>query len=196
MKHLKILVSSIACAVAIGLISVTGVASATALYSGATKVSQGTLLEATGTNMVYKAGFATIECGHSEVSGKTSTTGGSAQTVELPIGSWNMTECNATWTTLKKGNWIFHWTSGTSGTVTSAGWEWTIAYGGTSCTYGTPNATSLGTLGGTTKAGEAARLLVSASLTRVAGGFLCANPATLTATYTFNNPVPLHVTAS
>ncbi len=192
MKGLKILTSCVAGSLALSLVAVTGMASATALYGGSEALSAGSKVESTGSGIVFKAGYATIQCSHSELEGATSNAGGSSQTVDLPINSWIVTGCNAAWKTLKGGKWIFHWTSGSDGTVASEGWEWTISYSGTSCTYGTPTATNLGTLSG----GGPATLFVSAALTRVAGGFLCANPASLTATYRITNPVPLHITAS
>jgi len=169
-----------------------GSAPAAALYSGSKMLEPGSNVEAVGSKIVFKAGFATLECGRSEVIGTTENTGSSTQAVTLSISSMALTECSGTSNVLKKGAWIFHWAGESNGTVTSEGWEWTIAFSGTSCTYGTPTATDFGPL----KGGSPARLNMSAALTRVAGGFLCANPATMTASYTFEEPNPLHVTAS
>lgn len=191
MKFIKMM--SLAALAATALMAFAASASATVLYSGASKVNSGTKIESTGTNAVLKAGFATITCGHSEVDGKTETTGSSSTTVEGKINKLTFTECNATVNVIKNGSLIIHHNAGTDdGTVTSVGAEVTVATAGTSCTYGTPTATTIGTLNG----GGPATLSASASLTRVAGGFLCANPASWTASYSVSTPNPLHVTAS
>jgi hypothetical protein len=190
MKYIKML--GLLAVAAAAFMAFAGTASATVLKSGGTTLGSGTKIESTGTNAVLKAGFATIECAHSEVDGKTSNTGGASETVEGAISTLSFKECNATVNVLKKGSLIVHHTSGSNGTVTSQGAEVTVAIGSTSCTYGTPTATSIGTLSG----GGPAVLNASANLERVAGGFLCANPATWTAKYTVTTPNPLEVAAS
>jgi hypothetical protein len=183
-------------AAAIAVVALTaalaGTASATVLYSGGLKLGTGTKVESTGTNSVFKAGFVTLECSHSEFDLKTSNQGSATETVEGNINTLVYSSCNATTNVLKKGILIFHYTSGSNATVTSHGTEVTYAWGSTSCTYGTPTATSIGTLTG----GSPAVLNASMSMPRIAGGFLCANPASWTATYTFTTPNPLEVKES
>ncbi len=194
MKYIKMLGLAAVAAAALMAFVGASTASAAALYSGASKVGTGTKVESTGTNAVLKAGFATITCGHSEVDGKVENAGGVGVPVSGAINRLTFTECNATVNVLKKGELIVHHAGGLNGTVTSVGAEVTVATAGTSCTYGTPTATDIGTLSGTTS-GDAV-INANAALTRVAGGFLCANPATWTANYTVSTPTPLHVTAS
>jgi hypothetical protein len=190
MKYIKIL--GLLAVAAASLMALAGTASATVLESSEGNLPKGTKIDSTGTNAVLKAGFATIECDHSEVDGKTSNAGGAGESVEGAISNLSFTECNATVKVLAKGSLTVHHTSGSNGTVTSEGAEVTVAIGGTSCVYGTPTAKDIGTLSG----GNPAVLNASASLTRISGGFLCANPATWTATYTVTSPNPLLVTAS
>jgi hypothetical protein len=190
MKYVKML--SLLAVAAAALMAFAGTASATIIESGGGALPSGTQIESTGTSAVLKAGFATIECSHSEVDGKTSTAGGANATVEGSINNLTFTGCNATVHVLKKGKLIVHWTSGKNGTVTSEGAEVTVSTAGTSCTYGTPTASSIGTLTG----GSPAVLTAAASLKKVAGGFLCADPASWTAKYTVTTPNPLYVTAS
>jgi hypothetical protein len=193
MKHIKMLGLAVVAAAALMALVGASTASAAALYSGATKQGVGTKIESTGTNAVLKAGFATITCGHSEVDGKVENAGGVGVPVSGAINRLTFTECNATVNVLKRGELIVHHIAGSDdGTVTSKGAEVTVSTAGTSCTYGTPNATHIGVLTG----GSPATLHASASLTRIAGGFLCANPATWTATYTVSTPNPAHITAS
>jgi hypothetical protein len=195
MKYVKMLgLAAIAAAALTALVGV-GTASATALYSGATMQPAGTQIESnlkTGTKAVLKAGFATIECEASEVDGKTSNTGAAGEEVSGSINGLSFTKCNATVTVLKKGSLFVAFTSGSDGTVSSEGAEVTVSIAGTSCTYGTPTKKTLGTLTG----GSPANLKAEASLSRVAGGFLCANPAAWTAEYTVSTPNPLTVANS
>ncbi|MDQ3724723.1 MAG: hypothetical protein M3335_02340 [Actinomycetota bacterium] len=191
MKYIKMM--GLLAVAAAALMAFVGTASATVLESSGGNLPSGTKVESTGTNAVLEAGFATIECAHSEVDGKTSNAGGASETVEGSITTLSFKECNATVKVLKNGKLIVHHSSGSNGTVTSEGAEVTVAIGSTSCVYGTTaGATSIGTLSG----GSPAKLNASASLTRISGGFLCANPAKWTATYTVTTPNPLYVTAS
>ena len=190
MKYIKIL--GLMAVAAAALMAFAGTAAATVLEGKEGNLPKGTKIDSTGTNAVLKAGFATIECAHSEVDGTTSNAGGAGETVEGNISNLTFKECNATVNVIKKGKLIVHYSSGSNGTVTSEGAEVTVETGGISCTYGTPTATSIGTLSG----GSPAKLNASAALTRVAGSFLCANPASWTATYTVTSPNPLYVTAS
>jgi hypothetical protein len=190
MKYIKMLGLLVMAAAA--LMALAGTASATVLEGSGGNLPKGTKIEMTGTNVILKAGFATIECSHSEIDGTTSNAGGAGETVSMTVSNWTIIECNAGVTTIRKGTTVKHHSSGSNGTWTSTEWEWTVAKNGVSCTYGTPTATSLGTLSG----GSPAVLNASASLTRVSGGFLCANPASWTAKYTVTSPNPLYVTAS
>jgi hypothetical protein len=192
MKHLKMLGIVAIAAAALTALMGAGTASATVLYSGGTKLGAGTKIEATGSNIVLKAGFATIECAHAEGDGKTSNQGGASETVEGNISNLSFTECNATVKVLKKGKLVIHHTSGSNGTVTSEGAEVTVAVFGTSCTYGTPEALNVGTLIG----GSPATMSGSASVKRIAGGFLCANPASVSASGVVTTPSPLEVKES
>lgn len=195
MKYIKML--SLAAVAAAALMAFAGSASATELYSGATTLGSGTKIESTGTSAVLKAGFSTITCNHSEVDGKTSNTGGAGVSVEGSITTLAFSECDAVVKVLKPGKLTVHHIAGTDdGTVTSQGAEVTVEKSGIHCIYGTPTATDIGKLDGKTGAKEDAVLSATASLQRVSGSFLCANPATWTATYTVTTPTPLHVTAS
>ncbi|MDQ3724622.1 MAG: hypothetical protein M3335_01825 [Actinomycetota bacterium] len=118
--------------------------------------------------------------------GKTSNQGGASTTIEGSINGLSFTSCNGTVHVLKKGKMIIHYTSGSNGTVTSEGWEVTVAIGSTSCTYDTPSATYWGTISG----GSPAILKGEALMAKVAGGFLCAAPAPTTRNETITTPNP------
>jgi hypothetical protein len=167
-------------------------ASAAGLYSGATKLGVGTKIETTGTNAVLKAGFATIECGHYEMDGKIENAGGVGVPVEGNFSNVSFTECNATVHVLKKGGFVKHHIAGTKdATLTWVSPEITVSSAGVSCTFG-GGSHHLGTV----RAGSPAATLINAVLSKVAGGFLCANPASFTGTDTVTTPNPLHTTAS
>jgi hypothetical protein len=190
MKYIKIL--SLMAVAAAALMAFAGTAAATVLEGSGGNLAKGTKIDSTGTSAVLKAGFATITCNHSEVDGTTSNAGGAGETVEGNISNLSFTECDGVVKVLSKGKLVVHYTSGSNGTVTSEGAEVTVEKNGVHCVYGTPTATSIGTLSG----GNPAKLNASASLTKTSGGFLCANPASWTASYTVTSPNPLYVTAS
>ena len=192
MKYLKMLGLAVLMGAALATLFGTGTASATVLYSNGSALPKGTLIEVTGTNGVFKAGFMTIECSHSELDLKTSTQGSATQPVEGSVNTLKFSGCNATVTVIKTGKLVFHYTSGSNGTITSEGTEITINNHSFSCTYGTPVATDLGAVAG----GTPARWNANASLTKISGGFLCATPASWTASYTFTTPSPLEVKES
>ncbi len=189
MKYIKMI--GLAVVAAATLMSFAVAASATVLEDSSGNLPKGSKIDFTGANIVMKAGFETLECSHSAMSGTTSNAGGAGETVETNLSTLAFSNCKPTIHVFQKGRLIFHYTSGSNGTVTHESGEWTIATSMTSCTYGTPTATDIGTLSG----GGPAVLNVSASLTKISGGFLCSNPATWTAKYTTTSPNPMYVTA-
>ncbi len=140
---------------------------------------------ATGT-ATLKAGFATITCKKSTVQGKTATT----TTPEGNIEVLTFTECGeAKVVVLKKGKLQIHHTGGHVGNLTVSGVEVTVEVGGVSCTYGGTISTGLTVTGGA----PASMVANEASIPKVAGGFLCANPSKWTAHYKVTTPNPLYI---
>lgn len=194
MKNVKMLGIAIVGAMILTALVGAATASATALYSGATKQGAGTVIETTGTGAVLKAGFATIECGHFEMDGKIENAGGAGVSVSGNYNNVSFAECNATFHVLKKGGFSKHHIAGTkNATITWTFPEFTVSLLGTSCTYG-GGSIDVGLLTGSTTG--PAVTVTSASMPRAAGGFLCANPASFTASDTVTTPNPLHATAS
>jgi hypothetical protein len=74
-----------------------------------------------------------------------------------------------------------------TGVVKSSGTQITWARLGVSCVYGTATGTTLGTLTG----GNPAIINIKASLPKISGGFLCANPGSWEGQYTVTTPKPL-----
>ncbi len=190
MKYIKIL--GLMAVAAAAFMAMAGSASATIIESTSGQLGAKSIIESTGTNAVLKAGFATVECAHSEVDGEVTNAGGVGKAVEGKVNNLKFSSCNMTVTTLKSGTLAIHHTSGKNGTLTSTGAEVKVDNHSTSCVYGT-NGTDIGTVTG----GEPATLNASASLTKISGGFLCASTATWTASYTVTVPNNgLFVTAS
>ncbi|HET7506859.1 MAG TPA: hypothetical protein VFJ53_00740, partial [Solirubrobacterales bacterium] len=104
-------------------------------------------------------------------------------------GSWTDTKwsnCGSTTVdTLKNGTVSV----ASGGSVSGAGSEITFSALGTSCVYGTSTGTALGTL----KGGTPATMTVSASLPKISGGFLCANPGKMTGSAKVTTPSTLLV---
>jgi hypothetical protein len=191
LKTLALVVAMSACLAFAG----TGVASATNTVLCPTTLGDcsgeyftaGTVIHAelaTG-HVTVHAGFATFTCAKSTLEGKLAT----STTPSISITSLSFSECNGTVDVLKKGTLQIHHVGAHTGTVTSEGTEVTYSISSTSCTYGTPTARDFGILTG----GSPASLKLEASLTKVAGGFLCANPASWTGHYKITKPNSLYV---
>jgi hypothetical protein len=150
---------------------------------------KGSVIEASlkaGTKSVLKAGFANPECEEEAIKGEVTNAGGKGTNVSGAVTSLTFGKCNMTVAILKKGSFSIKSTSGGNGTVTLEGFEVTFSNGGASCTYG-------GSISASLSGGAMASISTNASVTRLAGGFLCANPATWTADFTVTAPEPLYV---
>jgi len=195
MKHTKILgLSAVAAMALMALVGAT-TASATALYSGTTKLGAGTTTKwSLAASLIKESGSTTLEtCTGSAIIWNTSNAGSATETVKGNISSFAWTGCTNETITLANGTLEIHWIPGTiNGTVTGTGSKVTVnGIFGVSCVYGTNN-TTLGTLVGSTTG--AATLAISTEVPLIEGGFLCPNPARWTANYTITSPTPLHVT--
>ena len=154
-----------------------------------TSYPNGTSLEAglkSGQSWLLKAGFANITCTASSLKGQV-TNSGSTGSVTGSVSTFTLSGCgSATVDVLKIGTFSVSSPSEGSGTLTLEGFEVTTSVSGTSCVYGGPASFKL------TK-GSPATLKSTASLTKISGGFLCANPSALTAEYEVTTPKPLFV---
>jgi hypothetical protein len=197
MKYMKML--GLAAVAAMALMAFAGTASATELYSGATTLKAGTVIDAslTGSAILETTGGTVLNtCTGGTVKGKTANNGGPAETVKGNIEELTWTGCTRETITTKPGALEIHHIAGTKdGTVIGSGSEVTInGLFGTSCVYGTGPGTHLGTLKGTT-AGDAT-LAIKATVPLTIPNWLCPSTAVWNANYTVTQPTPLHVTAS
>jgi hypothetical protein len=150
---------------------------------------KGSVLEASlksGTTWHLPAGFATVNCGETAIKGEVTNGGGEGTNVSGTINTLSFGSCNVTVNVLKKGTFSISSTSGGNGTLTLEGFEVTFSTAGTSCTYG-------GTASMSLSGGAMASLKTIGSLSKTAGGFLCASPANWSAEYTVTAPEPLYV---
>jgi hypothetical protein len=203
MKHLKML--GLAAIAALGLMAFVGAgtASATTLCTN-TKEEGGK----TVCNVAYGVGTeisSSLKTGTSAIlantSGETiatcnsSSTKGSIQTSNT--GTWvggAITEltwggCSQTTDNVSLGSLEIMQTTGDAGTVVGKGSQVTLSIFGVSCTYGTGEGTTLGTITG----GEAPELAINASLPKTAGGFFCPGSGRWTANYIVTTPHAVHV---
>jgi hypothetical protein len=197
MKHLKMFgLAAMAAMALLGLVAAS--ASATALYSGATKLGAGTEIKSslTGTaTLTTTEGTVLDTCAGGEVNGKTSNAGGAAETVKGKVEKTGVTwsSCTFTTDTLEGGELEIHWTSLLKGLLKGIRFKVTINTGiFGSCVFTLGTGTTLGELTGSTTTN--AVMDINAVATRESG--LCPSTAKWVGTYKVTSPSPLHVTAS
>jgi len=199
MNHLKGLAIAAAMAATLLVVAGTGSASATVLCKTksspcASPYSKGTLFKGIltpGTIAVFKAGFMTIECTEGNGSIETTSNGSATETVKGITKTLSFGGCNAEFKVLKTGTGEIHWTSKTNGTFTAEGIEVTGSALGVDCVYGGKISSGI-TLNG----GENPTISMNVKVPLISGGFLCANPGTMTASLTVTEPTPLYILAS
>jgi hypothetical protein len=190
MKYIKML--GLAAVVTAAFMAFAGSASAT--ITGPTAGTKPTTLHATGStaskdpSFLLEAGFAEITCTDSTVFGD--VTKNETLIAKGPVTALTFTGCgSATVDVLALGELeVTANSGGGSGTVKGYSQQVTTAVLGTSCVYGT---LSTGTTLGTITAGTPGKMPITATLPKISGGFLCANPAKWNGTYTVTSPSTL-----
>jgi hypothetical protein len=197
MKHLKLLGLPALLAASMALAAAS--ASATGLTgAGGAALGAGTTISLEAqTSLAMHPPFGTIECRNSNWSGKTSTSGGAAETVKVSMETVDFSECNSTMTTLANGILEFHTqgsTANNNATLTSSGFELTTEYFGTHCIFKTSN-TDIGVVTGSANTGGNAVLDISATIPRTGGrsGAFCGSTAQWTGNYKVTSPSTLNV---
>lgn len=196
MKHLKML--GLAAIAALGLMAFVGAgtASATTLFTDSAKtiaypvgtVIHSTLKPETSAKLTDTSGNVIATCTKSTTKGKIegSNTGASVGG-NIEVLTWE--GCSQTTDNVNLGSLSISWTSGTSGTVTGKGSNVTLSIFGASCTYGTGEGTTLGTITG----GSAPELVINATLSKTAGSFICPSTGRWDAEYIVTEPHALFV---
>lgn len=198
MRYLKGLAVAAAIA-AVFVVFGAGTASATVICKTKTSpcgspYTKGTVFNAVltpGTTAVFKAGFMTIECTEGNGSVEMTTSGSATETVQGNTKTLSFGGCNAEFKVLKTGTGEIHWTSKTNGSFTAEGMEVTGSALGVDCVYGGKISSGITLNGGTSPT-----ISINAKVPLISGGFLCANPGTMTASLTVTDPTPLYVLTS
>jgi hypothetical protein len=208
MNHMRKFV--VGCAVAVLAFAFAGVGTAAAEQSTFCKANETPCASgnhyASGTEFVLKSKGAIkwatnaeglkyeVSCTGAEFKGKTTTTGGSSETVEVSFTSQFLSGCNCSFSTLQLAKMKFNWTSGTmNASVTTNGLEYSFtcetALGQVTCAYG-------GEIkeGATLTGGNPAVLTYKeAPVPKTAGNFLCGTQAKLSVEFEVAAPKPLYV---
>jgi hypothetical protein len=184
MKHLKLI--GVAAIAAMALMAFASTASATVTSPSGTEYT-GEVKSTASSSLLLEAGFAEITCTESTVAGKITTN--DATIASGAITTLSYSNCgSATVDTLANGSLEIVSAGSGKGTVKGYNSQVTTSIFGTSCVYGTAaGGTTLGTVVG----GTPAKMTISASLPKISGGFLCANPAKWSGSYTVTTPSTL-----
>jgi hypothetical protein len=198
MKHLKMLGLSMLAGSALMAFG-GGSASATTLTctepaGTKTTCKVGTKMSASvqsESSLLLRAGFAEITCSGGTTEDEISSAGGAEKPVTGKIVQLSYTGCgSATVDVLSKGSGeIEVGATGNAGSLRAFGSEITFGVLGTSCVYGGGSGTKIGTVTG----GSPAKITISAKVPKISGGFLCANPAEWTGSYTVTSPTWLGI---
>lgn len=192
MKHLKMLGLAAVAAAALTAFVGAGTASATTLtgLKGAV-LGTGSSIHGVSEGIVkWTTEFKNIEC-RSTLGMTTSNETGAS--VSGRVETLTLEECNCEAKVLKGGTLSIAWTSGSNGTVSSSGLEFTATcstiFGNVHCIY-VSNGSDLGTLTG----GTTARLdITSGSIPRLPTSPLCGEIAYWDAIYKIDSPDTLNV---
>lgn len=184
MKQLKML--GLSALAVMALIAPAGQASASVTSPAGTEYT-GTLEASITHSFLLKAGFAEITCSLSVLKGKVENNIGTFAIGKISTLSFNF--CNATVHVLSNGSLEIFSTGAGKGDLRGYNTQITVATMGVSCVYGTTTQTPIGTITG----GTQAVMSIAASLPKISGGFLCANPASWTGAYKLTAPHELLV---
>jgi hypothetical protein len=180
MKHLKLLGLA---AMATALMALAGSASANPVLTSPAGTEYTGAMTATATgSLLMKTGAFQETCLASTIASNVTTNNTGIASGEITGLTFSF--CGSpTIHILQKGSLSIE----PNGTVKGSGTQVTWETVGVSCVYGTTTNTTLGTLTG----GNPAVINIKASLPRLSGGFLCANPGSLEGQWTVTSPKPL-----
>lgn len=204
MKYLKMLGLAVVAAMALSAFLGAGSASATVLCKtyvtpcpAAWDYPAGTEIDASlakGSSAVLSSTSGTVlnTCTDSTFKGKTTNTGGAAETVDGNVESMTFANCSSSIAVLALGKFEIHYVGPkTSGALTFIGSKATMLTFGVDCIYGTGSGTQVGVM--TSEEGmENAEADVEAILAREEGSLLCPNTISWKAKYVITTPKPLY----
>jgi hypothetical protein len=182
MKHLKML--GLFAMAAAALMAFAGSASAQTFTAPAGTEYTGAISSSLEGSALLKAGFAEITCTAGTVAGSITTNNNTEASGSITAVSFSSCKEGQTVDTLNNNGTLTILKA--SHAVSGTGTEVTTAVGGVSCVYGLgEKATSLGTAA---NSASGVTLSIKASLPKISGGFLCASPASWTASYIVTSP--------
>lgn len=197
MKHLKMLGVAVVAVAALTAVCGAGSASATVLCRTAVNPCPEAWRYPAGTSLhlslqghsVWEVGTEVhYTCTSSTITGKTTASGSSIQTVPVKLETLNTTFCTYKTDTLTLGELEIHSIAGThNGTITMRGTSWTVNRPANHCIWQFPEWTDIGTI----KGGNPATVEISVVFFNTS----CI-PYRWTANYTIPSPTPLYVEAS
>lgn len=188
MNHLKRL--GLVTLAAVSLVAFAGSASAATFTAPAGTAYFGKFDLTLEGSILMKAGFTEETCTESTIAGEITTN--NETEASGPITAVTFNKCSLTVDVLNPKGTLTINKSNTA--VSATGVEWTSSALGTSCVYGFGTGTSLGTAKNTEVEGKGrVTLAINGSLSKISGGFACANPATWTANYAVTTPTPSFV---
>lgn len=165
----------------------TGTPSCAASYAKGTEVDL-SLKSGSSMTLASTGGGTLVTCSSGTVSGQVGAEAESNVMIETLESTWS--GCSAPNATVANGSLSVQWIAGThNGTLNGKSVEWIFELFGVTCTYGFGTGTHLGTLTG----GEAPTLVISTTVTKTAGTFLCPSSATFKAEYIVTSPHSLYV---
>jgi hypothetical protein len=188
MKHLKML--GLFAMAAAALMAFAGSASAQTFTSPAGTEYTGALSSSLEGSALLKAGFAEITCTAGTVAGNLTTNNNTEASGSITAVNFSSCKEGQTVDTLNNSGTLTILKSGHA--VSGTGTEVTTAVAGVSCVYGLGSTAK--TLGTATNSGSGSTakvtLAINTTLPKISGGFLCASPATWTASYLVTSPSP------
>ena len=201
MKYVKMLGLAAVAAMALMAFVGAGSASATVLCKttttpcGGGHLAKGTPITAHSTHVELRStgGLFQSTCKKSTVSGPTTTTGSSTETVKGSVAKADLTwgECSEPVETIEGGTLEIHHIAGThNGTLTASGFKVKVTIGGIACYYGAGAATDLGIVTGE----PSPTLHINAVVNELTPSFFCPDDAVWTGGYV--STTPFYVTPS
>jgi len=183
MKNLKML--GLVVMAAASMMAFAGSASAATFTSPTGTEYTGAVDATLEGSALLKAGFAEDTCTESTAAGEITTNNDTHAAGPFTIIAF--VKCSLTTHVLSSTGTLTIAKSNTA--VSGTGVEVTVSALGTSCVYGLGAGTALGTATNTSVGGvDKVTLAIKASLSKISGGFACANPASWTANYIVTTP--------
>ena len=142
-----------------------------------------------GISSILEAGFASIKCEESAMSGEIQDPGSSTEPAVVVLSSWTFGGCNCKVEAPKAGSVGIDWTSGSNGALVLSGFEIAVDCGGKLCTFGSSVKEGIALTGGNPATIKA----TAAPVPKKTGIAECNSTSKWSAEYEVTAPKPLYV---